>query len=93
MKDPKKPEVTAASAAPPHELRIIFPTEEAKRLFALWLCNSGEQHYFDAMQDSQTPSLRIGYHGPEDDRYSDSDARRYGPFLSDNTLRVEICED
>ena len=49
----------------PHELRIIFPTEEAKRTFSEWLSDGGgEQDYFNAMEKSKTPNLRIGYHGP-----------------------------
>lgn len=96
MNTPKPPtaETLAHFRVSAPELRIIFPTEEAKRIFAKWMCDGGgEQNYFDAMEDSATPSLRIGYHGPEDDQYPSNDKRRYGPFLADNTLRVETCED
>ena len=89
---PNPPSRAAAGSA--FELHIIFPTEEAKRTFATWMSDGGgEEDYFRAMEESKTPSLRIGYHGPEDDRYERSDKRRYGPFLADNTLRVEVCED
>lgn len=77
-----------------HELKIIFPTEEARRLFAIWLADcGGDQGYFQVMKDSKTPSLRFGYHGPEDQQYPRNDRRRYGEFLCDNTIRVEICKD
>lgn len=73
---------------------MIFPTEEAKRIFAEWMCDGGgEQDYFRAMDESATPSLRIGYHGPENTEYPENDIRRYGRFLVDDTLRVEACED
>lgn len=52
----------------------------------------GEQDYFRSMEESKTPSLHIGYHGPEDERYERNDKRRYGKFLCDNTLRVEACK-
>jgi len=76
------------------ELRIIFPTEEAKRIFAEWMSDGGgEQEYFMAMERSKTPRLRIGYHGQEDTRFERNDKRRYGKFLCDNTLRVEVVGD
>lgn len=84
----------ASSSASLPELRIIFPTEEAKQIFATWMSDGGgEQDYFRSMEESKTPSLRIGYHGPEDQRYERNDKRRYGKFLCDHTLRVEVCED
>ena len=79
------------SNEPKSELRIIFPSEEAKEIFATWMSDGGgEQDYFRAMEESKTPNLRIGYHGLEDTRYERNDKRRYGAFLADNTLRVEI---
>jgi hypothetical protein len=84
----------APGSASEHQLTIIFPTEEAKRIFATWMSDGGgESDYFRSMEESETPSLRIGYHGPEDERYERNDKRRYGAFLADNTLRVEVCED
>jgi len=77
-----------------HELRIIFPSREAKRIFAIWMSDGGgEQDYFRAMEESKTPYVRISYHGPENKGYPRDDKRRYGKFLIDNTIRVEICPE
>jgi len=76
---------------PMNTLTITFPTEEAKIVFAQWLCDGGgEAEYLRAMEESDTPNLRIGYHGPEDTRYPENDRRRYGAFLADDTIRVEV---
>lgn len=76
-----------------HELKIVFPTAEAKQIFATWMSDGGgEQEYFQSMEGSKPPDLRIGYHGIKDDRYERDDKRRYGKFLCDSTLRVQVCE-
>lgn len=76
-----------------HELKIIFPTKEAKDIFAAWMSDGGgECQYFDAMEQSKTPSLRIGYHGVEKNEFPRNDARRYGKFMCDNIMRVEVVE-
>lgn len=74
------------------ELRITFPTLEAKQIFAEWLSNSGEQDYCRAMEKSSTPSLNLSYH-PENKRYPRNDARRYGKFLANNTIHVEAIKE
>ena len=87
-KNANPPSHGAAGSA--FELKIVFPTKEARRIFAVWMCDGGgEQDYFRAMEESATPSLRIGYHGPENRKYPKDDRRRYGPFLCDMTLRIE----
>lgn len=79
---------------PTHELKIVFPTVEAKQIFATWMCDGGgEQDYFRSMEESKTPSLRISYHGPENTEFPRDDKRRYGKFLADGTLRVEVVAD
>lgn len=63
------------------------------KTFALWLCDGGgEQDYFRSMEQSATPSLHLNYHNENKD-FPRSDKRRYGEFLCDNTIRVEVCED
>lgn len=58
-------------------LTITFPTDEARRVFAEWLCDGGgEQSYFDAMEDTATPNIQLDYHGG-------------GGFIADNTIRVQ----
>lgn len=75
-------------------LTIEFPTEEARRIFATWLCNGGgEQHYFRAMEESSTPNIRLGYHGPENEKFPMTDRRRYGQFLEDSTIRVTVLTE
>lgn len=77
-----------------HELKITFPAEEAKKKFAEWMCDGGgEQQYMDAMEDSETPNLKLGYHGKENEEFPPNDKRRYGKFLCDDTIRVQACED
>lgn len=79
-----------------HNLTIQFPTKESLRIFAEWMSDGGgEQTYFEAMDahSRSKPALRIGYHGPENEQYPRNDKRRYGTYLADNTLRVEIIEE
>lgn len=73
----------------PTEIKIVFPTENAKRVFAHWLCDGGgEQDYFRALEiHGDGASVRLSYH-PEDDSFPRNDKRRYGGFLADNTIRV-----
>lgn len=77
-----------------HKLTIEFPTAEAKQIFATWMSDGGgEQNYFDAMESSATSSLHVGYHGPENKQFDRNDKRRYGKFLCDDTIRVEVIEE
>lgn len=86
--------MNAISTSETHELTITFPTKEAKEIFAQWLCDGGgEQDYFRSMEESQTPNLRLSYHGPENEAYPHNDERRYGSFLCDNTIRVLVISD
>lgn len=73
-------------------LKIEFASKEALDHFALWLCESGEQHYWDWMEareeeeDGDITATEFHYHGPENDQFPD--ARRYHEFMVDNTIRT-----
>jgi hypothetical protein len=74
------------------ELKIVFPNEKIKRIFATWLCDGGGEQDFASACESEDHPIHLGlsYHGPEDERYAVDDARRYGKFLCDNTIRVRV---
>ena len=54
-------------------LKIDFDNEKAREHFALWLCESGEQMYWEWMeyreQEEAGPitALQFNYHGPKKD--------------------------
>lgn len=78
------------------DLVIKFDSKEARRHFALWLCGSGEQHYWDDMRAAEEEhggnitAIHFGYHGPEDETKERSDPARYGEFLCDGVIRTEL---
>lgn len=77
-----------------HQITIQFPTEQHKRIFAEWMCDgSGEQDYMNCLDGDGAPPVRLGYHGEERKEFPADDKRRYGPFLCDNTIRVELIEE
>ena len=81
---------------------IEFPTQEHLEDFASWMCNSGEQ-YYGLWQSALQPSPPSGrpddrrvafhYHGVENEEFPVTDARRFGPFLCDNTIRTTAVAD
>ncbi len=77
------------------DLIIRFASDEAADHFASWLCESGEQSYWDWMQvrEEEEPgditALSFGYHGPEDETKAENDPARYGEFLCDWVIRAE----
>ena len=84
-----------------HKLIFEFDNEDALRHFALWLCESGEQSYWDYMryreedeEDGNITAVSFEYHGKEDKTKTKtkkkSDPERYGEFLCDNTIRT-VC--
>ena len=78
------------------DLTIKFDSEEAARHFALWLCESGEQEYWEWMRvrESEEPgditAVSFGYHGEEDESLPDDDPKRYGEFLCDGIIRTKL---
>ena len=77
------------------KLTIEFPSQEQLVDFATWLCDSGEQSYWDGInnEDDGVSSVRFHYHGVEKTEFAHNDARRYGPFMGDNIIRTSTRED
>lgn len=76
-------------------LSIEFANPEAANHFATWLCESGEQDYWNWMeyreQDEEEGDITarsFHYHGPEDESKAHDDPARYGGFMCDNTIRT-----
>jgi len=78
------------------KLTIEFDNQEALDNFASWLCNSGEQHYWNYMEVSESENdgditvTSFHYHGPEDETKEKNDPSRYGKFMCDNIIRTTI---
>jgi hypothetical protein len=78
----------------PTTLSVQFATKEMADHFAVWLCESGEQQYWDwmeAREEDETgdiTAVSFHYHGAEDETLDVSDRKRYGEFMADNTIRT-----
>lgn len=48
-------------------LTLEFPSLEDAEFFKAWLCDAGEQAYWDAAECSEMPFLPIAYHEPGGD--------------------------
>lgn len=79
-----------------NDLVIKFPNQEAARNFALWLCESGEQQYWEWMEqveeeeEGDITARNFHYHGEEDQSKAKNDPSRYGEFMCDNTIRTTV---
>ena len=66
-------------------IKIEFDNPEAAKHFASWLCEQGEQDYWNWMEyreqeeDGDITALRFNYHGP----------KQKNKFMADNTIRTE----
>lgn len=75
-------------------LQIKFANEAAAKHFALWLCESGEQQYWDWMEyregeeEGDITATSFHYHGEEDETKAQNDPDRYGEFMEDNIIRT-----
>jgi hypothetical protein len=75
-------------------ISIKFANKKAARHFALWLCEHGEQDYWEWMrcreEDEKGDITAVGfhYHGEEDKSKDESDPKRYGEFMCDDTIRT-----
>jgi hypothetical protein len=75
-------------------LKIEFDNEEAMLGFASWLCESGEQSYWNWMEcreqdeDGDITAVQFHYHGVEDETKAQNDPARYGEFMCDNIIRT-----
>ena|ERR1700722_3089103 len=77
-------------------LTIKFANAVAAEHFASWLCESGEQDYWQWMEireeeeKGDITAIEFDYHGEEDKTKDESDPKRYGQFLCDNTIRTTV---
>jgi len=61
-----------------HTVKIHFDSEAAAQAFVLWMCEAGEQDYFQAAEYGQFESVNnFEYRIPQDERYPRDDERRY----------------
>lgn len=78
-------------------LTFEFENAQAAKHFALWLCEQGEQDYWDWMEereqgeDGDITALRFEYHSPQNEEFERNDERRYkgAKFLGDGIIRTE----
>jgi len=77
-----------------HVLKIEFDNKDALMHFATWLCEGGEQDYWQWMEcredeeDGNITAVQFHYHGKEDETKAETDTSRYGEFMCDNTIRT-----
>ena len=77
-------------------ISIKFANEEAAHHFAIWLCESGEQSYWEWMEyreqkeDGDITATSFHYHGEEDETKAQTDPARYKEFMCDNTIRTTV---
>jgi len=84
------------------KLTIEFDNQEALKHFTLWLCESGEQAYWDWMEyreqeeEGDITAVDFHYHGEKDevqdhsDTDLDEDEDDYKKFMCDNTIRTTV---
>ena len=76
------------------KITIEFDNLEAAHHFAMWLCESGEQDYWNWMEyredeeDGNITATEFNYHKIVDDTKEETDPERYAQFMSDNTIRT-----
>lgn len=80
-------------------LKIEFANKKALKHFATWLCEAGEQDYWEWMEiqeeeeDGPITAVQFQYHGPEDDTKDMDDPARWKKckgFVHDNTIRTVV---
>lgn len=77
------------------KLTVEFDNEEALDHFAIWLCESGEQQYWEWMavreteEDGDITAVDFDYHNKKGGAVAD-DPEAYGEFLEDGTIRT-VC--
>lgn len=72
-----------------HTITMEFDDEATLMAFASWLCNSGEQYFMESLEYAQDGPVveRLKYH-KENIAFGATDARRYGPFMAERTIKV-----
>lgn len=79
-----------------NDLVIKFPSKEALMHFASWLCEAGEQDYWNWMEyreqeeEGDITVRSFHYHGEEDETKAQDDSARYKEFMCDNTIRTTV---
>jgi hypothetical protein len=77
-------------------IKIKFDNPEAAKHFTLWLCEQGEQDYWEWMrcreenESGNITATSFHYHGKEDETKAKTDPERYGPFMGDNIIRTTV---
>lgn len=77
-------------------IQIKFANKKAAHNFASWLCEMGEQDYWEWMkyreeeEKGDITAVIFGYHGLEDKTKSKKDPARYGKFMCDNIIRTTV---
>ena len=75
-------------------LKIEFDNETVFENFCSWLCNHGEDDYWDWMSECELNEegditvIDFRYHGIEDETKATNDPTRYGTFMCDDTIRT-----
>lgn len=78
------------------EIKIQFANAKAAAHFALWLCESGEQEYWQWMEcreqeeNGNITATSFHYHGQENTSKDPADPERYGTFMCDDTIRTTV---
>lgn len=69
-------------------LRIEFDSQEDLMNFASWLCEAGEQDYWNYQEIREKPAVTFDYHNQDISKATD-DPSRYNEFMADNTIRTK----
>ena len=73
-------------------LKIEFPSQEYLDAFTCWLCEEGEQDFWQWEEGKNNPRMvDFIYHHPQDEQFPKTDSRRYIPskFCRDNIILTE----
>jgi hypothetical protein len=81
-------------------LKIEFPNQERLNDFTSWLCNDGEQDYWQWQTYRQEEDaenlgpLVFVFHHPQDERYPQNNEKRYesAEFCKDNIILTHLVE-
>ena len=79
-----------------HVVKIHFDDKERAEAFVLWMCEAGEQDYFQAAEYGNFKSVNsFEYHMPQDERYPSNDKRRYkdSKFGGEDGLTIIAKDD
>jgi|CXWL01.1.fsa_nt_gi hypothetical protein len=79
-------------------LKIEFPSQEALKEFTTWLCESGEQSYWEWMDNQDEERIYkvdFEYHHPQQEQYPQNDPRRFegASFCRDNVILTTLSDN